>query len=292
LYLTTSFCVGVSLPQSGEESAEGTSSGKQDVLGDLLTCIFTYSKRQAHKAIANAIKQASAADDSSSNQQESTATKAHVRFLLTLQNCIFCSAINAHHKGETTEGNQSGLLPESMLSAYAVQALAHCEDLLTYVSTIVPGLTQQADDGNATSPVVDKFVGLLLNDSALALLPVLTSSLLWLLNSKSGASDTVGENVELMQQLLAFLQRCSDLQVPSPLTQFILSPRLALLFSLVVVTRLTEAAGHRKRLGSQHHPKEVHRVHHPASVQVGTSILFPHNPILCMQCMLCWHVAY
>lgn len=203
----------------GQTKEEGS---KEDVLNDLLACIFTYSKRQAQKAVADIIDGTTTTTE---QEQAQAGTQAYVRFLLTLQNCIFCSVINARQQQQKdASAEASGLLNEATLSAYVVQALAHCEDLVAHVSGLVPALMPAPQGESAAAglpPLVGKVMGLLLNDSALALLPALASSLLLLLNSSSSSTSTEegappllgGESGEaLVQQLLGFLQRSSDLQ--------------------------------------------------------------------------------
>jgi hypothetical protein len=206
----------------GQTKEEGS---KEDVLNDLLACIFTYSKRQAQKAVADIIDGTTTTTE---QEQAQAGTQAYVRFLLTLQNCIFCSVINARQQQQKdASAEASGLLNEATLSAYVVQALAHCEDLVAHVSGLVPALMPAPQGESAAAglpPLVGKVMGLLLNDSALALLPALASSLLLLLNSSSSSSSSTsteegappllgGESGEaLVQQLLGFLQRSSALQ--------------------------------------------------------------------------------
>lgn len=139
--------------------------------------------------------------------------------MLTLQNCIFSSAISQENPDE--EGVKENFLSLDALKTYSTSALAHCHELLDYVAKHVSSLLP-ADPSGSTSalpPVVENVVKLLLNDSALALLPVLTSSLQWLLSQKSSTKHradyfaVLGADDQIAKNLLSLLQRIAEIQV-------------------------------------------------------------------------------
>ncbi len=161
-----------------------------DLLNQLADQLFIYSKCQLQGQLPCFLTAAPG---------KSNTTPSYVEFLLAFQTCIFSAALG---KQESPHQHSHSILGHpAQISSYSEKALAHFQDLLGMV------LTSLSSSHPFTQP--DEFISRVMSNSALALLPMLSLSILALLD-KNNLENYVG--VFMVSYIMQILQHMAAIQ--------------------------------------------------------------------------------
>jgi len=181
----------------------------------MVSCALAYANNQTLHTLQEIIDKPANAEENPKGQPSPQKLSAHVQFIMTLQNCFFCSASKSRSSDNTnSQATRSGV-SIAVLSSFIMKMMAHCKDLLVHFAKVV---ADEKGEPSFFAKMVpgkrEKLALLLLNNSVLALLPLLVSLIHWFLRkSDSKSIHAMGEDGHLCHEMLALLQHIHTLLV-------------------------------------------------------------------------------